>query len=85
MICCPLLNYWTSNVLDLAEIAASKEDEQALVERVFVYLRDTRTVLGAPQLIVATNQLGHEQRFIHTAIAMCERFKKNVATLEIVG
>ncbi|MFD6318587.1 hypothetical protein [Methylorubrum thiocyanatum] len=72
-------------MLDLAEVARSKKDEEALVERVFVYLCDTGTVLGAPQLIVATYELAHEERFIHTAIAMRERFKKEIATLEIVG
>lgn len=85
MFCCPLLDYWTGDVLNFAEVAGSKENEQALVERVFVDLRDARTVGSAPKLIVAPDQLPEQQRFVHPAIAVGEGFQENVAALKIIG
>ncbi|KQO67259.1 hypothetical protein ASF18_11345 [Methylobacterium sp. Leaf89] len=85
MFCCPLLNYWSSDVLDFVEVAASKKNEQALVEDVFVDLRDARAVLGAPQLIVAPDQLAQQQGFIHSPITMRQRLQEDFAALKIIG
>lgn len=85
MFCCPLLNYRTGDVLDFGEIAGSKENEEALVEWIFVDLRDTCAIGGAPQLIVASDQLSDQQGFIHSPIAVGEGFQENVAALKIIG
>ncbi|MGN7124369.1 hypothetical protein [Methylorubrum thiocyanatum] len=80
----PLLDNGTRNIRDLIQITRREENEQALVERVLVNLRNARAIRGAPELIFADYELVYEESFGNPPIAVRDCFEKEITTLEVV-